>query len=115
MPVSFLIGGSSHPIGGSSRPFPDFLLQELRMYADMLEKNPEMYEQLQRQFAGMGVEGGPDIKDQPRHVRVKPRPGFVAKSKDEAGQKVFINLASHVKVPSQSWWVSSLEEGAFGR
>ena len=71
--------------------------QELALFETMLQQNPELAKQFQEQYAQLGASMNPNPAA-PRHAIVKPKPGFVVKTKDEAGQKVFVNLCSSERV-----------------
>ena len=69
------------------------------MFEAMLQQNPELARQIQEQYGQLGASLHPNPSaSAPRHALVKPKPGFVVKTKDEAGQKVFVNLCSSERV-----------------
>ena len=69
------------------------------MFGAMLQQNPELARQIQEQYGQLGASLNPNPSaSAPRHALVKPKPGFVVKTKDEAGQKVFVNLCSSERV-----------------
>lgn len=86
--------GQRKPLPPSLQGYSQAQITQMAQALAKGEMTPELEKLYERVAKGLGPDGKPQM-DEEGGVTIQPEPGFVVKSKNQHGGKVFVNMTKH--------------------